>query len=140
MERSDVVIVGAGPTGLMLAGELLLAGVRPVLLDRLAAPEVTPRANGLVGHLVRVLDQRALYHPLARAGGRQPGRLPAMLLAPRPARPRRMPAFPYGGFRLDLRDVPDPRSPCWRWRRPAWNGCSARTPAGSAPTCAGGTP
>ena len=31
---ADVVIVGAGPVGLMLAGELGLAGVRPLILER----------------------------------------------------------------------------------------------------------
>jgi len=31
---ADVVIVGAGPVGLMLAGELCLAGVRPLVLER----------------------------------------------------------------------------------------------------------
>ena len=31
---ADVVIVGAGPIGLMLAGELCLAGVRPLVLER----------------------------------------------------------------------------------------------------------
>ena len=34
---ADVVIAGAGPTGLMLACELRLAGVRPVVLERLTA-------------------------------------------------------------------------------------------------------
>ena len=31
---ADVVVVGAGPVGLMLAGELGLAGVRPLILER----------------------------------------------------------------------------------------------------------
>jgi flavin-dependent dehydrogenase len=31
---TDVLIVGAGPAGLMLAGELCLAGVRPLVLER----------------------------------------------------------------------------------------------------------
>ena len=31
---TDVIIVGAGPTGLMLAGELRLAGVEPLVLER----------------------------------------------------------------------------------------------------------
>lgn len=32
---ADVVIVGGGPTGLMLAAELRLGGVDPVVLERL---------------------------------------------------------------------------------------------------------
>ncbi|MGJ3225411.1 FAD-dependent oxidoreductase [Micromonospora aurantiaca (nom. illeg.)] len=39
----DVVIVGAGPTGLMLAAELRLAGVRPLLLERQPQRRDTPR-------------------------------------------------------------------------------------------------
>ena len=61
-ERADVVISGAGPNGLMLACELALAGVAPVVLDRLAAPSDEPKANGLVGQVIRQLDLRGLYH------------------------------------------------------------------------------
>jgi 2-polyprenyl-6-methoxyphenol hydroxylase-like FAD-dependent oxidoreductase len=32
--ETDVIIVGAGPTGLMLAAELRLAGVQPLVLER----------------------------------------------------------------------------------------------------------
>ncbi|WP_099037055.1 FAD-dependent monooxygenase [Mycobacterium neglectum] len=57
-----VVISGAGPNGLMLACELALAGVRPVVLDRLPAASDEPKANGLVGQVIRQLDMRGLYH------------------------------------------------------------------------------
>ena len=46
---ADVVIAGAGPTGLMLACELRLAGVRPVVLERLAEPTGLSKALALVG-------------------------------------------------------------------------------------------
>ena len=55
----DVLIVGAGPNGLLLAAELALAGVRPVVCERLAAPTTEQRANGLVGQVV-VLTEAAL--------------------------------------------------------------------------------
>jgi 2-polyprenyl-6-methoxyphenol hydroxylase-like FAD-dependent oxidoreductase len=45
----------------MLACELALAGVQPVVLDRLPGPGEEPKANGLVGQVVRQLDMRGLY-------------------------------------------------------------------------------
>ena len=60
-ETVDVVISGAGPNGLMLACELALAGVRPVVLDALPGPSDEPKANGLVGQVIRQLDMRGLY-------------------------------------------------------------------------------
>jgi 2-polyprenyl-6-methoxyphenol hydroxylase-like FAD-dependent oxidoreductase len=60
--EARVVISGAGPNGLMLACELALAGVRPVVLDRLPGPSDEPKANGLVGQVIRQLDMRGLYH------------------------------------------------------------------------------
>ncbi|HEV7419697.1 MAG TPA: FAD-dependent oxidoreductase [Mycobacterium sp.] len=65
----DVVIAGAGPNGLMLACELAMAGVRPVVLDREPAPSPEPKANGLVGQVVRQLDMRGLYQAFSSADG-----------------------------------------------------------------------
>lgn len=56
---ADVVIAGAGPNGLMLACELRLAGVQPIVLEQLPEASEVPRANGLVGQVVRMLDRRA---------------------------------------------------------------------------------
>jgi len=55
-----VVVVGAGPVGLMLACELGLAGVRPIVLERLSRPTGQSRALGLHSRTVEVLDQRGL--------------------------------------------------------------------------------
>ncbi|SDC22473.1 2-polyprenyl-6-methoxyphenol hydroxylase [Actinokineospora iranica] len=65
----DVVVVGGGPNGLMLACELALGGVRPVVLERRAEPSDEPRSNGLVGQVVRVVDRRGLHEALSGRPG-----------------------------------------------------------------------
>ncbi|MDT5091511.1 MAG: hypothetical protein QOH60_874 [Mycobacterium sp.] len=66
-EHVDVVVAGAGPNGLMLACELALAGVRPVVIDLLPAPSTEPKANGLVGQVIRLLDMRGLFQEFSRS-------------------------------------------------------------------------
>ncbi|HWM04711.1 MAG TPA: FAD-dependent monooxygenase, partial [Actinophytocola sp.] len=77
--------------GLMLACELRLAGVRPVVLERLPEPRGENRANGLVGQVVRMLDRRGLYQPLA--GKSEP--------------PQPIPAFFFGAVPMDLHVLDD---------------------------------
>jgi 2-polyprenyl-6-methoxyphenol hydroxylase-like FAD-dependent oxidoreductase len=69
MSDHDVVIAGGGPNGLMLAGELALAGVRPVVVDGLPGPTEEPKANGLAGQVVRMIDMRGLYQTLGGPDG-----------------------------------------------------------------------
>jgi 2-polyprenyl-6-methoxyphenol hydroxylase-like FAD-dependent oxidoreductase len=69
MPENSVVISGAGPNGLMLACELALAGVRAIVLDKLTEPSAEPKANGLVGQVIRLLDMRGLYHRFGGAPG-----------------------------------------------------------------------
>ncbi|HEY3560824.1 MAG TPA: FAD-dependent monooxygenase [Kribbella sp.] len=66
---TDVVIAGAGPNGLMLASELRLAGVQPIVIEKLPERSTVPRANGLVGQVVRLLDRRGLYERLSGTPG-----------------------------------------------------------------------
>ena len=88
---ADVLIAGGGPNGLMLAGELALNGVRPVVLEREVTRNRPTRANGLVGRVAHVFDRRGL---LSRCGmGDGP--------------PSPSPFFQFGGLPLDLRGLVD---------------------------------
>ncbi len=88
---NDVVVAGAGPNGLMLARELGLSGIRPIVLDPLPGPSPEPRANGVTGQGVRILDHRGFYSELS--GTAEP--------------PRPNPWSMFAAFMLDLSDVAD---------------------------------
>ncbi|MFD9904251.1 FAD-dependent monooxygenase [Streptomyces sp. NPDC059063] len=55
-----VIVVGAGPVGLMLAGELRLAGVEVIVLERLAEPTGESRGLGFTARAMEVFAQRGL--------------------------------------------------------------------------------
>ncbi|HEX4724109.1 MAG TPA: FAD-dependent monooxygenase [Pseudonocardiaceae bacterium] len=69
---ADVVVVGSGPTGLMAACELGLAGVHPIVLETRPAPSEEPKANGMLGQIIRLLDHRGPYEALAGRPGPPP--------------------------------------------------------------------
>ncbi len=61
MTEHAVVIAGGGPTGLMLAGELALAGVDVAIVERRASQALAgSRAGGLHSRTIEVLDQRGI--------------------------------------------------------------------------------
>ena len=69
MTDHAVVIVGGGPTGLMLAGELALAGVDVAIVERRASQELTgSRGGGLHSRSIEVLDQRGIADRFIREG------------------------------------------------------------------------
>jgi hypothetical protein len=56
-----VVVAGGGPTGLMLAGELALAGVGVAVVERRASQDlIGSRAGGLHSRTIEILDQRGI--------------------------------------------------------------------------------
>ena len=87
----DVIIVGGGPVGLFLACELKLAGIDPVVLERLPEASQADKAHGIGGQVVRLLDHRGLFE---RFGGQG---------APTPA-----PAFYFGTLPLHILGADNP--------------------------------
>jgi 2-polyprenyl-6-methoxyphenol hydroxylase-like FAD-dependent oxidoreductase len=85
----DVVVVGGGPTGLMLACELHLAGTGARVLERLAAPTGLSKALALSGRAVDLLDHRGL---LQRFRERES-----------PDAKSFAPLFHFGGLPIDVR-------------------------------------
>jgi 2-polyprenyl-6-methoxyphenol hydroxylase-like FAD-dependent oxidoreductase len=88
MTDHAVVIVGGGPTGLMLAGELALAGVDVAIVERRASQALDgSRSGGLHARTIEVLDQRGIAERFLSAG-------------------RTMQVQAYAGVALDISDFP----------------------------------
>jgi 2-polyprenyl-6-methoxyphenol hydroxylase-like FAD-dependent oxidoreductase len=70
----DVIVVGAGPTGLVLAGELALQGVAVEVIEKQAAPSGQSRGGGVNSRTSEVLQMRGLLDEVsARAVPREGG-------------------------------------------------------------------
>src|SRR3984885_3959979 len=83
-----VVIAGGGPTGLMLAGELMLAGVDVAIVERRASQElVGGRAGGLHSRTIEIFDQRGIADRFLAEG-------------------QVVQAAGFAGARLDISDFP----------------------------------
>ena len=68
----DVIVAGAGPTGVMLAAELRLHGVEVLVLDKDAEPTPVVRALGIHARTVEVMDQRGLVERFLELGKQYP--------------------------------------------------------------------
>jgi 2-polyprenyl-6-methoxyphenol hydroxylase-like FAD-dependent oxidoreductase len=88
MTEHAVVIAGGGPTGLMLAGELALAGVDVAIVERRASQALPgSRAGGLHSRTIEILDQRGIADRFLAEG-------------------RKAQVAGFGGTRLDISDFP----------------------------------
>ena len=69
MAKHAVVIAGGGPTGMMLAGELALAGIDVAIVERRASQELDgSRSGGLHSRTIEVLDQRGIANRFLAEG------------------------------------------------------------------------
>jgi len=88
IREHEVVIAGGGPTGMMLAAELRLAGVDVVVVERRTTPELaSARGRGLHARTIELLDQRGIAERFISKGQR------AQVAA-------------FGGTVLDISDFP----------------------------------
>ena len=74
MTEHAVVIAGGGPTGMMLAAELALAGIDVVIVERRTNQDLDgSRAGGLHARSIEVLDQRGVAERFLSEGQVSPG-------------------------------------------------------------------
>ncbi|HEV8256497.1 MAG TPA: FAD-dependent monooxygenase [Casimicrobiaceae bacterium] len=70
---TDVLVVGAGPTGLMLANQLVRRGVRVLIIDRHAGPSVQTRALGVQARTLEIYAQLGIVERALELGKRATG-------------------------------------------------------------------
>ncbi len=71
--RTDVLVVGAGPTGLMLALELARRGRRPAIIDRHSGPSVQTRALGVQARTLEIYAHLGIVEEALSLGQRATG-------------------------------------------------------------------
>ena len=96
---ADVLVVGAGPTGLMLANQLVRRGVRPRIIDRHAGPSLQTRALGVQARTLEIYAQLGIVSQAIDLGKRATG-------ANMWAAGRRTARVPLGDIGRDLSPYP----------------------------------
>ena len=99
--NTEVLVVGAGPTGLMLANQLARRGVRVTIIDRHDGPARETRALGVQARTLEIYSHLGIAEKAVALGKRAIG---AHLWAPGGARPA-------GRHRAGSESVPVPPDP-----------------------------
>lgn len=68
MKHNDVIIIGAGPSGLMMAAQLLRFGIQPIILDAKDGPVKQSRALVLHARSLEIYDQMNLADEAVKKG------------------------------------------------------------------------
>jgi 2-polyprenyl-6-methoxyphenol hydroxylase-like FAD-dependent oxidoreductase len=100
MMKTDVLIVGAGPTGLMLANQLGRRGLRPIIIDRHSGPAMQTRAMAVHARTLEIYRKLGISDAAVElgqvsnganmwVGGRKKARIPFEEMG------RDQSAFPY---------------------------------------------
>ena len=71
--QTDVLIVGAGPTGLMLANQLARRGLKPLIIDRHAGPAEQTRAMAVHARTLEIYASMGIADEAVRRGARGTG-------------------------------------------------------------------
>ncbi len=71
--NNDVLIVGAGPTGLMLANQLVRRGVRPLIIDRNPGPSIHTKALGVQARTLEIYSYLGIAERAVELGTRSTG-------------------------------------------------------------------
>ncbi|MDB5753777.1 MAG: pcpB, partial [Massilia sp.] len=96
---TDVLIVGAGPTGLMLANQLVRQGIRVVIIDRNSGPSVQTKALGVHARTLEIYSHLGIAEEAVELGKRATG-LNWWVRGQRAAR------VPLGDIGLDMSPYP----------------------------------
>ncbi|WP_156674480.1 FAD-dependent monooxygenase [Nocardia terpenica] len=109
MNEYDVVVVGAGPVGLMLAGELRLGGANVVVIERLPEMDPTVKAGGINVSAAQALFRRGLGPALAEHHSERAAELRATFTRPGQQPPGADEPLPFvghfAGIFIDRDDV-----------------------------------